>query len=73
MKQLFNQFVIIRKTTVDGGGKFYVTYDKDTKVMYYIGFGTYQSVMCPVYGADGKVMIYKGEGEDYAYIETRHM
>ena len=67
MKQLLNQFVVTRESTVDGGGKFYVTYDKDTKVMYYIGYGKYQSVMCPIYGADGKVLVYKGENEDVCW------
>lgn len=39
----------------------HTVYDCDTKVMYYIWEGYYKFGICPIYNADGSVMVYEGE------------
>lgn len=39
----------------------YITYDKDTKVMYYILDGYRRTGLCPMYDTNGDVMVYGGE------------
>ena len=36
----------------------YITYDKNTKVMYYILDGYHRAGLCPMYDANGNVMTY---------------
>lgn len=39
----------------------YITYDKDTKVMYYILDGYRRAGLCPMYDTNGDVMVYDGD------------
>jgi len=39
----------------------YITYDNDTKVMYYIIDGYCRAGLCPMYDANGNIMVYKEE------------
>lgn len=56
-----NQFVIVSKDHNINTGNLYITYDKDTKVMYYIASASYKYVISPIYDTDGSIKIYKGE------------
>lgn len=42
----------------------YITYDKDTKVMYYILDGYRRAGLCPMYDTNGDIMVYGGEVND---------
>lgn len=57
------RFVILDECTDNGTeGNYYctyVTYDKDTKVMYYILDGYRRAGLCPMYDTNGNIMIYK--------------
>ena len=39
----------------------YIVYANNTKVMYYVFFGTYSSGITPLYNADGTLQIYEGK------------
>ena len=55
---LFDQFVVIDKVTDFEYGSFYVTYDKDTMVEYYIILSGHRAGISPVYNADGTLKFY---------------
>ena len=38
-----------------------VLYDKNTKVMYFVKWSTYQFGITPIYNSDGTVKLYDGE------------
>lgn len=38
-----------------------VLYDKNTKVMYFLKWGSYESGITPIYNSDGTVKLYDGE------------
>lgn len=40
---------------------YYLVYDKETKVEYFILNGDYQSGICPRYDKNGEIMLYEGE------------
>jgi hypothetical protein len=42
-------------------GNLYITYDKNTKVMYYIASAPYKYAISPIYDTDGSIKIYKGD------------
>ena len=56
-----NQFVIVSKDYNINTGNLYITYDKNTKVMYYIASAPYKYAISPIYDTDGSIKIYKGE------------
>ena len=55
---LFDQFVVIDEVTDFEYGSFYITYDKDTMVEYYIILSGHRAGISPVYNADGTLKIY---------------
>lgn len=55
---MFDQFVVIEKREDFYYGTFYVTYDKDTMVEYYIIISGHRGGISPVYNADGTLKIY---------------
>lgn len=55
---MFDQFVVIEKREDFYNGSFYITYDKDTMVEYYIILSGHRSGISPVYEADGTLKIY---------------
>jgi protein involved in sex pheromone biosynthesis len=59
------RFVVLDECTdnsVDGNYYCtYITYDKDTKVMYYILNGYRRAGLCPMYDSNGDVMVYSEE------------
>lgn len=60
-KDINNQFIIVSEDHNINTGNLYITYDKDTKVMYYIATGAYKYAISPIYDTDGSIKIYKGE------------
>ena len=56
-----NQFVIVSKDYNFNTGNLYITYDKDTKVMYYIASAPYKYAISPIYDTNGNIKIYKGD------------
>ena len=56
----FSRFIIVEKYVNSEDGMFYVTYDKDTMVMYYIINHDRGLAMSPIYNADGTVRKYGG-------------
>ena len=48
-------------TDADGGATYYIVYANDTKVMYFIMIGNYDSGITPLYNADGTLMVYEGK------------
>jgi hypothetical protein len=56
-----NQFVIVSKDYNLNTGNLYITYDKNTKVMYYIASAPYKYAISPIYDTDGSIKIYKGD------------
>lgn len=38
-----------------------VLYDKNTKVMYFVKWGSYRFGITPIYNSDGTVKLYNGE------------
>lgn len=60
-KDINNQFIIVSEDHNINTGNLYITYDKDTKVMYYVSTGSYKYAISPIYDTDGSVKIYKGE------------
>lgn len=62
---LFNQFVIVKhdeyNTMTCDWHDFYIIYDKDTKVMYYLANGFNRAMMSPIYNSDGTVKIWDGK------------
>lgn len=57
-ENFWNEFVIIEKKDNDAYGTLSITYQKDSKVMYYIYNSAYQGGITPIYNADGTVKIY---------------
>ena len=57
-KKIWDQYVTIEERN-DAGHKLFITYDKETKVMYTIT-GNRKSI-CPIYNSDGSVKIYDGD------------
>ena len=61
------RFVVLEKCTDNStAGNYmrtYITYDKDTKVMYYILDGYRRAGLCPMYDTNGDVMVYDEEDE----------
>lgn len=55
----WNQFVTLEEQYDVDKGNLYIVYDKDTKVMYYLWHGYYESAISPIYNADGSVRIYE--------------
>jgi len=62
---IFDQFVIVKDNKYDVAKgnwyDFYIVYDKDTKVMYYLASGFNRAMMSPIYNSDGTVKIWDGE------------
>ena len=56
----YGRFRVIEGYKSDFGVTF-VTYDTETKVMYYIIDGYQRSGITPIYNADGTVKVYEGE------------
>ena len=56
----FDKFVIVNKYQNFEDGWLYETYEKQTKVMYYIWRTSYRGGICPIYNTDGTVKIYTG-------------
>lgn len=59
------RFVVLDECEDHGGiGNYnttYITYDKNTKVMYYILDGYYRTGLCPMYDTNGNIMVYGGD------------
>ena len=59
--EILNQFIIVESYQDDVSGKLYITYDKDTKVMYYIWqCGSSIGNITPIYNTDGTIRVYEG-------------
>lgn len=56
---------IDRFETIDSwfedGRNYYLVYDKETKVEYFVLRGDTQSGICPRYDKNGEIMLYEGE------------
>lgn len=58
---ILDKFVVLEKIYDPDYGNLYTTYDKETKVEYYIYSSGYRSSMCPIYNANGTLKLYEGE------------
>jgi len=58
-KIINNQFVVISKDFNFDDGRLYITYDKDTRVMYYVVHCAYKYSICPIYNTDGTIKVYE--------------
>lgn len=58
---LGNKYIDLVTIYKDNLYKTEVLYDKNTKVMYFEKWNTYQFGITPIYNADGTVKLYDGE------------
>lgn len=54
---LWDKFVVIEEQC-EVSDSLYIAYDKNSKVMYYIGYSRYFSGFSPIYDENGNVKIY---------------
>lgn len=65
-KNFWDKFIVIEERSNAEYGCFYLVYDKDTLVEYYVSYSTkgYLAVSSPVYNADGTIKVYDKEDEE---------
>lgn len=56
-----NKYIDLITIYKDNGCNTEVLYDRNTKVMYFIKWSTYQFGITPIYNSDGTVKLYDGE------------
>ena len=51
-----------RFVRVEKASNYFIAYDKHTKVMYYVSTTVYNTgCLCPLYNADGTLMLWEGK------------
>ena len=58
---LGNKYIDLVTVYKDDGYNIEVLYDKNTKVMYFVKWSSYQFGITPIYNSDGTVKLYDGE------------